>query len=81
MNALIHKYGAVSADDKPIQISGKTVEEVGFDKIFTELRKIEELKVVVLDQLCVSDELDDSGLGVKGVQPIDLHDMGLKVET
>ena len=39
---------------KKIQISGKTVEEVGFDKINRQLAALQELKIVVLDSLCIA---------------------------
>jgi len=40
--------------DKPIKISGKEVEEVGFDKIRKQLADLHELKIVLLDGLCMS---------------------------
>ena len=40
--------------EEKIQISGKTVEEVGFDKINRQLGVLQELKIVVLDGLCVA---------------------------
>ncbi|OCL12900.1 tubulin-specific chaperone-like protein E [Glonium stellatum] len=40
--------------DKPVRISGKEVEEVGFDKIRKQLADLHELKIVLLDGLCVS---------------------------
>lgn len=43
-----------TAAEKKIQISGKTVEEVGFDKINRQLAALQELKIVVLDGLCVA---------------------------
>ena len=36
-----------------IEISGKVVEEVGFDKIRKQLAQLQELKIVLLDGLCV----------------------------
>ncbi|KAH7114492.1 hypothetical protein B0J11DRAFT_541114 [Dendryphion nanum] len=39
---------------KPIRISGKEVEEVGFDKIRKQLADLHELKIVILDGLCMS---------------------------
>ncbi|RAK77777.1 putative tubulin-specific chaperone [Aspergillus fijiensis CBS 313.89] len=39
---------------KPIQISGKVVEEVGFDKIRKQLAELQELKIVLLDGLRVA---------------------------
>lgn len=38
----------------PIKISGKEVEEVGFDKIRKQLADLHELKIVLLDGLCMS---------------------------
>ncbi|THC98945.1 hypothetical protein EYZ11_001582 [Aspergillus tanneri] len=38
---------------KPIEISGKVVEEVGFDKIRKQLAELQELKIVLLDGLRV----------------------------
>ena len=43
-----------TATEEKIQISGKTVEEVGFDKISRQLAALQELKIVVLDGLCVA---------------------------
>ncbi|RMJ22483.1 hypothetical protein PHISP_06639, partial [Aspergillus sp. HF37] len=37
-----------------IEISGKVVEEVGFDKIRKQLAELQELKIVLLDGLCVA---------------------------
>lgn len=37
-----------------IRISGKDVEEVGFDKIRTEMANLQALRVVILDTLCIS---------------------------
>lgn len=39
---------------KAIQISGKVVEEVGFDKIRKQLADLEELRIVLLDGLRIS---------------------------
>ncbi|KAE8375150.1 hypothetical protein BDV26DRAFT_283726 [Aspergillus bertholletiae] len=39
---------------KPIEISGKIVEEVGFDKIRKQLAELQELKIVLLDGLQVA---------------------------
>ena len=36
-----------------IHISGKTVEEVGFEKIQRQLASLTELKIIILDSLCV----------------------------
>lgn len=39
------------ASQQPIEISGKVVEEVGFDKIRKQLAELQELRVVLLDGL------------------------------
>ena len=39
--------------NQPIRISGKEVEEVGFDKIRKKLAELSELKIVILDGLCM----------------------------
>lgn len=39
---------------KAIEISGKVVEEVGFDKIRKQLAELEELRIVLLDGLRIS---------------------------
>lgn len=43
-----------TAAEEKIQISGKTVEEVGFDKINRQLAALQELKIIILDGLCVA---------------------------
>ena len=55
--------GAVSGDalHKPIEISGKVVEEVGFDKIRKQLAELQELKIVLLDGLRVAGVLAHDG--------------------
>ncbi|KAF2691095.1 tubulin-specific chaperone E [Lentithecium fluviatile CBS 122367] len=52
--------------NQPIRISGKEVEEVGFDKIRKQLAELSELKIVILDGLCMerpSARLKEGGLG------------------
>ena len=39
----------------PIVWGGKTVEEVGFDKIRQQLAMLQELKIVLLDGMCLTD--------------------------
>lgn len=39
--------------DRPIKFSGKVAEEVGFDKIRKQLAQLEELKIIILDGLCM----------------------------
>ena len=53
------KYASTSAEDimatsNEIHISGKTVEEVGFEKIRQQLAELQELRIVVLDGACIS---------------------------
>lgn len=45
---------AQSATQKAIEISGKVVEEVGFDKIRKQLAELQELRIVLLDGLRIS---------------------------
>lgn len=44
-----------------IVISGKVAEEMGFDKIRQQIAQLEELKIVLLDGLRVSEVADTSG--------------------
>ncbi|KAF2131616.1 tubulin-specific chaperone-like protein E [Dothidotthia symphoricarpi CBS 119687] len=39
--------------NQPIKFSGKVAEEVGFDKIRKQLAQLEELKIIILDGLCM----------------------------
>lgn len=50
-----------SAYPDSIEISGKVVEEVGFDKIRKQLAQLQELKIVLLDGLCVAGILPHDG--------------------
>ena len=56
------KYGAALEDDtasgavaaERIEISGKVVEEVGFDKIRKQQAELAELRIVLVDGICVA---------------------------
>lgn len=39
--------------NQPIKFSGKVAEEIGFDKIRKQLAQLEELKIIILDGLCM----------------------------
>lgn len=54
------KQGTDSLHDS-IEISGKVVEEVGFDKIRKKLAALKELKIVLLDGLCIAGVLPGDG--------------------
>ncbi|KAE8361182.1 hypothetical protein BDV27DRAFT_31415 [Aspergillus caelatus] len=54
---------------KPIEISGKVVEEVGFDKIRKQLAELQELKIVLLDGLLVAGVLAHEG-SIEQIQPV-----------
>ncbi len=62
LEAIKHKYAARapvngqsrSATRNLIEISGKTVEEVGFDKIQSQISRLADLKVVLVDDLNVA---------------------------
>jgi hypothetical protein len=47
-------YESKDKKRETIRISGKEVEEVGFDKIRKQLADLKELKIVILDGLCMS---------------------------
>lgn len=51
-----------AAASKPIEISGKIVEEVGFDKIRKHLAALHELRVIILDGLRVHGVLAEQGV-------------------
>ncbi|KAE9964639.1 hypothetical protein EG328_010291 [Venturia inaequalis] len=66
IEALRFKYASHHTDivfqngrpaDRAIQISGKEVEEVGFDKIRKQQAGLHELKIVLLDGLCVDQRI------------------------
>ena len=64
MEALREKYASEPAQENAendnvtpqtsIRISSKVVEEVGFDKIRREMAELQELRIVILDGLCVA---------------------------
>lgn len=65
------KLGGDAAGDashKPIEISGKVVEEVGFDKIRKQLAELQELKIVLLDGLQLAGVLSHGG-NAEQIQP------------
>jgi len=66
LDALRKKYASpdVSASGATIQISGKTVEEIGFQKVATQLATLHELRIVLLDGLCLRGVLDRPCLSV-----------------
>ena len=62
LEALRRKYASsgdeTSSSAAAIQISGKTVEEVGFEKVAAQLATLHELRIVLLDGLCIRGVLD-----------------------
>ena len=56
------------ASDTQIEISGKLVEEVGFEKIRKRLAQLHELKIVIVDGLCIS-RAEVEGQRIKDVCP------------
>ncbi|KAF4632544.1 hypothetical protein G7Y89_g5575 [Cudoniella acicularis] len=54
VEAVHEKYATVSLPEKPIEISGKIAEEIGFDKIWKEQSKLQELKIVLVDGLRIN---------------------------
>ncbi|KAM0804015.1 hypothetical protein BDR22DRAFT_818671 [Usnea florida] len=73
--ALKKKYASTSAEDitataNEIHISGKTVEEVGFEKIRQQLAELQELRIVVLDGACIA--YVDSDLDKRNLKIVEL---------
>ncbi len=60
LDALRKKYASSDSNDgtalseEQINISGKTVEEVGFEKIRQQQATLQELRIVILDGLCIA---------------------------
>jgi len=69
VEAVRQKYAAdVSATPATaIRISGKEVEEVGFEKIQKQISELKDLRIVVLDGLCISGRMmEDSSASGEG---------------
>ena len=68
-----------SKDQERIRISGKTVEEIGFEKINQQLSHLTELKIVLLDGLCVAGLLSESFPSLQSfresIRQVELHDL------
>ncbi|KAI9814467.1 MAG: hypothetical protein M1827_003323 [Pycnora praestabilis] len=62
LEALHGKYASDThgGSDKVIKIGGKVVEEVGFDKIRKQMAMLQELRIVLLDGMCIAGVLADS---------------------
>ena len=74
VQALHQKYASESTGDKvpaasEIEISGKIVEEVGFEKIRKMLAQVEDLKIVILDGTCIVGPVADGDSPIKEVSP------------
>ena len=72
----------VSDHGNEINISGKTVEEVGFQKVENQLANLSELRVVALDGLCITGLLDRPWKYDDGEWEVErekLEAMGLKI--
>lgn len=54
---------------KQIIISGKVAEEMGFDKIRNQIAQLGELKIVILDGLCISSATSDASESINVVCP------------
>ena len=70
MQALKHKYASEQEEEefkdpdvhvvfnyqppKTVSFNGKPAEEIGFDKIRKQLAQLEELKIIILDGLCMA---------------------------
>jgi tubulin-specific chaperone E len=67
---------ASAASAARIEISGKVVEEVGFDKIRQLLAKVQDLKIVILDGMCVDHVVSDGEKSIKETCP-NIRDLDL----
>ena len=54
---IIYEFGRKPDGSKPIKISGKEVEEVGFDKLNRQLAELDKLTRIYLDGLCLHQPL------------------------
>jgi hypothetical protein len=54
------QIGGPRPAERTIKISGKEVEEVGFDKIRKQLAELHELRIVLLDGLCMRRPVDEN---------------------
>jgi hypothetical protein len=59
--------GTQTGTSQQIAISGKVVEEVGFDKIRKQLAQVHALKIVILDGMRIVSVRDEATDGPKGV--------------
>ncbi|ODA78768.1 hypothetical protein RJ55_06151 [Drechmeria coniospora] len=73
--ALRDKYvsDATEAVDEQVVISGKLAEQVGFDKIRRQQAQLKDLKIVILDGLCVNAARDHDEATVADTCPSILH--------
>lgn len=78
MEALRQKYATEDLErrdvlsralDREIEISGKVVHEVGFDKVRMQLKKLDQLKHVVLDGMRIVRAKDDTDENVRDICP------------
>ena len=85
LSAIREKYASTSVvksslESRPISIGGKVVEEVGFEKIRRQLAVTQDLRIVLVDGLCIAGVLPapypdvENGLdwreGVKSIQQV-----------
>ncbi len=76
LQALLEKYANPGNADQAIKISGKTVKEVGFEKIQQQIQDFQELRTIILDERCIS--FDGPGYDLER-QVGDLGELQLKV--
>jgi hypothetical protein len=77
----------LEAEATSIRISGKEVEEVGFEKIRKQLAELHELRIVLLDGLCIRRPVDEAtkrawreyGGGTEYVPPSDIFEVCPKI--
>lgn len=76
VDAIRNKYASQSESVPAVRISGKEVEEIGFSKIQRQLANLHELRIVLLDGLCITglDQMDLPSLGTvsPNIEELDL---------
>lgn len=67
VEAVRQKYAASASavSNASIRISGKEVEEVGFEKIQKQISELKDLRIVVLDGICISGHDDENSTADK----------------
>ena len=81
VEALKRKYGSNLEDHTPIEISGKTVEEVGFAKIRQQLRNLQSLETVDLNDWRIGPKAQARQLQAAEIRSLDLKAQSLDLSN